>query len=111
MRFKVFLLRLSLINTDSGFVQQKLQMSSELLLPPQTTIQTRMPYHLTTRSPPNLQTISLLYGTSQRYHLSCPQVLGNPTHLPRMDGVYLPQPPSHRHDNKENMPVFLKNPL
>ncbi|KAG1765525.1 hypothetical protein EDD22DRAFT_845324 [Suillus occidentalis] len=26
-------------------------------------------------------------------------------------GVYLLQPPSHRHDNKENMPVFLKNPL
>ncbi|KAG1740748.1 uncharacterized protein EDB91DRAFT_1081846 [Suillus paluster] len=25
-------------------------------------------------------------------------------------GVYLPQPPSHR-DNKENIPVFLKNPL
>ncbi|KAG0694982.1 hypothetical protein DFH29DRAFT_880325 [Suillus ampliporus] len=27
-----------------------------------------------------------------------------------LHGVYLPQPPSHR-DNKENMPVFLRNPL
>lgn len=48
----------------------------------------------------NLSALPLILPPSPR------QPNSSPPH-----GVYLPQPPSHRHDNKENMPVFLKNPL